>query len=288
MKILLYNNYPFHHELIGFGLDYCRKRNYQAIVYNPNDYDKYMEFYKKCEYDYTMIDKIEEPEQYDLIILLSDCERSFIKEWVTSKTICINHWYCKRNPFITKQIPIAPFKSTYYNPDFIIPVHPVISKDSKIKILPVTEIVITIMGRFIPDSLEYLDFINKNDNNVYYNIISRSIHPSLKNHKNVILYQNIDALMLYTVLANSHYVLITDMNHYHNKGITTSASISCSFSTGCQLIIPEEMNKHLRLKSAILYDRNKPLALGSPNLDLVYQEHDEIINTRDRILDEII
>lgn len=287
-KILLYNNYPFHHEMIALGLDYCRNKNYEAVVYNPNDHDNYMKVYSMCNYEYTMIDKIENTDQYDLIIVLSDCDKSFLKEWVTPKTICINHWYCKRNPFIKTQIPIAPFTSSSYNPNFILPIFPTILKSEKMRINPVNEIVVTVMGRFVPQDIEYLNFINNEGGNIFYYIISRTNHDNLKNYKNVFVYENIDAINLYTLMANSHYILVTDINPYHNKGYSTSASIAHSFSTGCQLIIPEEMNKHLRLKSAIVYDRNKSISLGNPDLDLVYEEREELIQKRDRILDEII
>lgn len=287
-KILLYNNYPFHHEMIALGLDYCRNRNYEAIVYNPNDHDNYMKVYSIFDYKYTMIDKIENTEQYDLIIVLSDCDKSFLKEWVTSKTMCINHWYCKRNTFINTQIPIAPFTSSSYNPIFTSPVFPAISKNEKLKIMPVNHIFVTVMGRFVPEDVEYLNFINKDANNVVYHIVSRTNHDNLKNNDNIFVYENIDAIDLYRIMANSHYILVTDINPFHNKGFSTSASIAHSFSTGCQLVIPEEMNKHLRLKSAIVYNRHKPLSLGNPDLDLVYEEREELIQKRDRILDEII
>jgi hypothetical protein len=132
--------------------------------------------------------------------------------------------------------------------------------------------------------MSYFNFI-KNDN-IIYKIISREVHYNLMNN-NVQVYNNINADELLNQLLNSHYILVTDLNYNHLNCYSISASIAYAFSTGCQLIIPEKMNQYLRLKSAILYNNDSQLLLRYPNYDLVYDELNEFINKRDRILDKL-
>lgn len=289
-KLLIYNNFSFHHDLIGFALEYCMDNNYIANVYNPNDYDNYMDFYKKIGLNFILIDKIINPKIYDLIIVLTDSDFSYTSENITNKTITLRHWYNIRNPLFKIQIPIAPFTNinNTYDPYFICPVYNLINKDQKCKISMITEIKITIIGRFIPDNIEYFNFINSDSKNVIYNIITQCPHDKLRNSKNVNYFENVNASIFYEILVNSHYCLITDLCYNHNNGFTISSSIITSFITGCQLIIPEEMNKHLRLKSAILYNKNKKIILDNPNYDLVFNERQDFIDKRNNILNAII
>ena len=33
MKIAAYSSYPFHFEMMGFLIHYCKKRNYELVIY---------------------------------------------------------------------------------------------------------------------------------------------------------------------------------------------------------------------------------------------------------------
>ena len=287
MKILLYNNFSFHHEMIGFGLDFCKKYNHDAYVFNPNDFEKYMELYDIIGYRYNIIKEIN-VEIYDLIIVLTDSDWSYLPKYINDKTICINHWYQDRNKYIKYAIPIAPFISEYYNSEFILPVHPIITKSKKEEFKTLGEIYVVVMGRFIPDDISYFDFIS--NPNVIYNIISKSPpSPLLLKNNNIKIYTNIDAISLCNIMLNSHYILITDINHNHNKGYSVSASLAYSFSTLCQLIIPKEMNSYLRFKSPILYEKNKKkITLKIPDIDGVYEEALYLMSKRDNILNKFL
>jgi hypothetical protein len=288
-RVLLYNNLPFHNDLIGFGVDYCNKYKYDVDIYIINDDNEYLNFLK-LYFRFNIVDKNFNKDIYDLIIVLTDTDYSYKND--SEKTIAIRHWYINRNDIIKNQIPICNFNNIYnnYNPYYIIPVFNIVPLESKRAIQPIYNINITVIGRFIPDDINYFNFIQNESNYINYNIITK--YPknnfSYNNTKNIKYYINISFTEMYTILANSQYVLITDSNINHNKGYSISSSIMNGLSTGCQLIIPEEMNTTLRLKSAITYNRNKKLNIDSPNYELVYTELNELINKRNLILNNII
>ena len=286
MKILLYNNFPFHHEMFGFALDFCKKFGHGAFVFNPNDYEEYMKVYDILDYKYTTVTNIE-PDIYDLIIVLTDSDWSYLPKWVNNKTICINHWYQDRNKYIKNSIPIGPLHSNKYNSTFISQIYPILTKDKKNQFHSIDKIYVSIMGRFIPNDPSYLDFIK--NKNVIYNFISKNPpHKKILESKNIKCFTNINALDLCNILSNSHYILVTDTNINHNKCYTISASISYAFSTGCQLIIPKEMNSYLRLKSAIVYDKTDNISLEFPDIDSVYEESETLMNNRNKILNNLL
>lgn len=285
MSVLLYNSFPFHHEMFGFALDYCKLRNLDVDIVNENDHYQWNEMYSNIGYKFNKIKEIDDPKKYKLIIVLTDSDWVFKNEWVGSNTICINHLYTKRNFYIDKQISIGPLQRDRYDDDFILPVFPLIDRNTKVQLNILHDIIITVIGRFVPDDKKYFDFINPGDHNVIYNVISPFKHENLSGN-NIRVFSELSANDFMTTLVNSHYILVTDINPNHNKGYSLSSSIHLAFSVGCQLIIPEEMNIHLRLKSPILYRRDRTLKVVFPNYDLVFKERDELISMRNSILDK--
>lgn len=285
-KILLYNDFPFHNEMFGFMLDYCRCKNYEAYVLFRHDHLKYFDFYKVF-YKFNIVNEVN-PEIYDMVVVLTDSDWSYEEKWINYKTICIDHWYQLRNKLIKHHVPISPFRNIYYKENFIIPTYDCINiSEYKKMVKKITYIDIVILGRAHPDNYEELNFIKCGVQPTFHIVNCHGVHESLKNKPNVKVYDNkITTVELYNLLLNSEYILITDKNDSHTKGYSMSASIALSFNTGCQLIMPEEMNKYLRLKSAILYRKNQNLELSIlPDYKLVEQEKFYFINIRNRILD---
>ena len=61
-----------------------------------------------------------------------------------------------------------------------------------------------------------------------------------------------------------------------------SASFPISFTTGCKLIIPEYINKFLKLNSIIEYSsKNKLILDKKPSLIETFNEREKLINIRD-------
>ena len=64
-----------------------------------------------------------------------------------------------------------------------------------------------------------------------------------------------------------------------------SGAIPLAFSTGCQLIIPQEWQEVYKFKSAIPYTMNDTIMLQNVNLDDVYNELNEQILHRNTVFD---
>ncbi len=293
-KILLYNGMNFHNELFGTFLDYFNNIYKNCIVdcYFIHDHLKYFEMYN-IFFKFNIITSFR-PDDYDLIIVLTDSDWSYKKEWINSKTICINHWYQSRNLFIDKQINIGPFynKNGIYNSEYILPTYNTITqKFPKTDSKHITDINVCILGRFIPDKSSDLDFLRKNNANIKFHVINvHGIHPDLLDKKDIIVHTNINTIDLYNLLLNSQYIYITDTNHEHLNGYSVSASIGLGFITLCNLIIPEKMNRHLRLKTAITYkNTNDPITLEIyPKIHLIEEEREYFLNKRNKILNKLL
>lgn len=283
MKILLLNSDPFHHEVFGFLLHYFNEKGIVVDIYNKLDHEGYNNLYKLLGYKFTLVEEFKK-EDYDYLILITDSNLNMV-DIIPERTICINHWYKRRNYNIPNQINLAPFHSQTYKYNFTLAVHPVVKLTDKLKMYTENIIQVCIMGRSIPYEEKYLDFIT--NENIIFNVITKFETP-LKSSKRIKLYNNISSEALFNIIANSHYILVTDIDRNHLEGYSVSASISYAFTTGCQLIIPEKMNSHLRLRSAIIYNRDRELHLEQPDFNLVYKEASEIMENRNKILDKYI
>jgi len=287
-RILLYNSFPFHNELFGFFFDYAQNKNFIIDVYCPFDKLEYFKLYQ-LYFKFNIISAFNYLD-YDLVFVLTDSDWEYKKEWINNKTITLDHWYQIRNKHIKYHIPVSPFASNTYKENFIIPTYsiPELNYETKLLIKPLYNINIAIMGRYIPENIDELKFL-KYDKIIFHIINCHGIHPELKNIENVIIHENISTINLFNILLNCQYIYITDKNNSHNKNHSTSAAIALSFTTGCQLIIPEIMNRSLRLKSAIIYKPDKDLYLNlDPDYELVFNEKKYFINLRNKILDDLI
>lgn len=291
-KVLLYNGLPFHNELFGTFLEYFNEKKWDIHIYTKLDHLGFFDMYKLF-FSYTFVSDVN-PDIYDLVIVLTDSDWSYTK--INKKTICINHWYQKRNNFINKQYPIGPLllDNGKFNDNFIIPVYSsILNRYNKSDVKHINEIHVCVLGRCIPDDQEELKFLQHTEQKIVFHIINvHGYHPKLKNNPNIKLYDNkfVSTTDLFNILINCEYMFINDTNIEHNNGYTISASIALSLVTGCQLIIPTIMNKHLRLKSPILYDNKKDyLYLDfKQNYDIIKEDLDYCVNKRNKLLDKII
>ena len=291
MKILLYNSFPFHHEMLGFFLHYCTTKKIEASVYNPNDNEKFLEGYQILNYKFELTNNIH-PDSYDFVIILTDSDNGYPKEYIRrDKTITICHWYIKRNMLIQKQIPVGPFnrQDGTYRSDFILPVNKLVNLEKKLEIWPITNIRVIAVGRFVPESVSELDLFNSDVGNVTFTIISRwSPHPEIMKDPRVTFKQETSAAEMWSDVCNSEYLWILDHNPHHVKGFSISASVALAFSALTTLLIPEKMNRHLRLRSAVTYTPNSPIHLPLPDIKLVSEECEQFLNQGYKIFDDAL
>lgn len=212
LKIIAYNGFSIHHEMIGFIADYCSLFNYSLDVYtNFVNNLGWIEFYSKqynnikfipsSEFTTSVIDKA----HYCIYLTDDDFTLNF-KGYVsyTNKFIAINHVKHIRNRFINKKIFLRPNHSDNY----LIPTYSLIDLEEKKTILSKeNKINIIAIGRAI--DINILDQLLLIENcNIYYITNNTSFTK-----ENINILYNIDAFTLISLLKRMHYCVINRTEH---------------------------------------------------------------------------
>jgi len=286
-KILVYNGFPFHYEMIGFILDFSDKYNIDITLVNKIMNNEWIELYKKkYKFKYlNIIPSVEELNDYHIILLLTDDDMSFPNSLINNKTVCIDHYYKNRRPEINYHIPIIPFNENISN--YALPIFEYIDYETKIKILSENKRpIITFVGdSTISDNISSLSIINNlHEFDIY--IINRRIRNKNIKLPNIYLFENISTTKMFELFISSNYICFIPNNsaksivHYNCQSMT--AAMPISFSTGCKLIIPKIMNKYLKLNSIVEYKPETPFSLDTnPSLLKTFEERNRLLSIRD-------
>ena len=288
-EILIYNGFPFHYEMFGFILDFCNKYKINATIVNKFNDEKWIELYKK-KYEFNCLQTLplnDDLNHYLFVLLLTDDDMSFPNSHINSNIVCIDHFYQNRRPLIKYHIPIIPFNNDINN--YVLPIFEYIDYNTKIEIIKQNNRpIITFIGSSgIPQNKNALSIIsNLNDFDIY--IINRHIDKNLDYIKlpNIYLFENISATEMFKLLLSSNYICYIPNNTSNSinqqKKYAMTACLPLSFSTGCKLIFPEEMNNFLKLESIIKYNENSIINLDTnPSLIETFKERDRLLITRD-------
>jgi len=291
--ILLYNGFPFHHEMTGCILDFSAKYNINVSIVLKYIDTSWLDVYRS-KYEFNVLESLpSDLDQYLFVMLLTDDDYSFPEYRINENVVCIDHYYVNRRGSIRYHLPVIPFKDNENIGLYIFPVFNYIDYNTKMNTLNLQKKpVISIIGSSgMPSDLNQLYMIeNLDEFNIF--IINRKI-PQLFARKlpNVYLCENISAVHMFEILVSSTYVLFIHNNtpfstaQMDNKCMTGCMPIS--FSTGCKLIIPKELNRLLKLNSSIEYSSGSKLILDkTPSLVDVFNERDCLASIRDKsILD---
>lgn len=287
-KILLYNGFPFHYEIIGFMLEFCNKYNIEAVlVLNFMDHS-WIDLYKsKYKFD-ILLSLPNDLDQYLFVLLLTDDDMSFPDNLITDNVVCIDLYYKNRREAIKHHIPIAPFKEECEL--YALPIFNYINYDDKIKHLNKRlRPIISFLGySTVHTDISSLSIIeNIHEFDIY--IMSRNIPNKYFNMPNIFLFENILAMDLFKILSYSSYVCYIPNNSKGAKEQMNcyglSGCIPISFTTGCKLIIPKEMNKFLKFNSIIEYSLDTKFRLNlTPSLLETFEERERLISLRDKSL----
>lgn len=291
-EILVYNGLPHHYEMIGFILDFCNKNDIIATIVNKFIDNSWLELYEQ-KYKFNSLSVLPVDNQlnyYLFILLLTDHDMSFSENLINDNVVCIDHYYLNRRPSIKYHLPITPFNDNIIN--YTMPIFEYIDYDSKINILSKNNRpIITFLGNStLHETISNYSIItNLNDFDVY--IINRYIPRTADylNLPNIHVFENISAIELSKYLLASNYIChipnktrnaINQCNNY-----ALSACVHLSFSFGCKLIIPNEMNKYLKLLSPKTYNKNQSFSLDiNPPIIDTFEERTKLITIRDNSL----
>ena len=281
-KLLSFNSFWFHYEVIGVILDFAANMNINIDLVQLVPNKHWDELYSK-KYNYNKLTKLpselEYNNNYNMIFLLTDDDMEFPNNRIDNRTVCLDHYYQNRRPLIKHHVSIKPFTNNI-NEMFVLPIWQYISKIEKINIIKKNyqnglKPVIALIGNghnkdpniFINSISNYYEF--------EFRIIAMKIpkHP-WKNHQSknltISFYENIDAVKMFELLGSSNYVGFFNHNDpKHGDGHSMTSSIPNAFSSGCRLIIPSKMNKQIRLNSPLEIYNNKSIHVPSNINDMI-------------------
>jgi len=287
-KILVYNGFPFHYEMIGFILDFSNKYNIEVDLVLKYQDNSWIDVYKS-KYNFDVLESLPtDLDHYLFLMLLTDDDMSFPNNRINENIVCIDHYYKNRRENIKYHIPITSF-GEHINL-YALPVFEYINYEDKINSLnKKSRPIISFIGNStLPTSIDSLSFIvNLNDFDIY--IINKNIPQNYINLPNTFLFENISANELFTLLTESTYICYipnnTENANRQKNCQAISGCIPMSFTIGCKLIMPKEMNRFLKLKSIVEYSYEDKIILDKkPSLIETFNEREKILNIRDKTI----
>ena len=286
MKLLLLNGCIFHHELFAYMLEFADYIHATIDILTNTEAEmgwlSYLQKkYTNCNYVQTY-----DPNNYDIIILLTDDDPFFSSkefiEPIKHKLLCIDHYYQIRNPYPIHRVCTRPF---YNDPrPYAYHTYSAISPEEKQKALSKTEIHIACIGdRHYPTSAK-LKSLFPNSNNIHFHIINRQLYEKCPD-PNYHYYIQCSAEELFNIVKQCHYTFTYYEEPYLTKQIP--CFLPYSYSCGCQLILPASYKVHYQLTSPIYYEKEITLPIF-PAIEKVFTERTSIIQHRNDVLSKMV
>ena len=315
MNIALYHGlYDIHFEMLGYFIEYIKYSNISINIYcrsNNISGQEWKEYYENIfNINLNWIDPcLFNPNNYDLIILLTDDDKSFKEEWLEEfgekKVICIDHCGLIRRNNVMLRIGTR-FFNRRPNTLWALPCYYGISKTNKKEILNLncSELIIGKKSLEIsnnkikilcigiqnrPPNIEFLYNLFENFKELEFHIIARFFDTNYNSYKNIYTYELCPTNIMFDLAKKSNYILCID-NPLNPFPIANSISgaIPIAFSYGCQLIIPYTWHQCYNFKSSIFYNENTKLTLmNNCNLDIIYNELYDLVLHRNKLFDNI-
>jgi len=309
-KIAIFNGFPFHYEMFGYIINYCKKYNYQLDIYsiNTNEAKNFL-FYKKLfgkSFTIYSTDSFEtQIENYDYIFLTTDDDMLFKDEWINqynlnNKIICIDHDYRIRRPNIDMGFHLGTRPFALNHRKWALPCYPIVyDVQEKMELINNSNNIINIVllggGQFYN-----LSRINRlsSESNVIIHCISRVVNLVNYKHKSenfeIKIYENIDTIQMMNIIKKANYILSDITYTGHEFGGSMSGSIPIAFSTLTPLILSKHNNTFYKFKSVIEFDEsdNSDIVVYPNNdsniIQKIYDERCSLIEMFDTNMNELI
>jgi hypothetical protein len=299
MHIAIFNGLPFHYEMFGYIIEFCKNNNYELSIFtNTRNNLGYLNYYKKLfnDYQFTLNDlelfntlKY----TYDLIILTTDGDPKFGKQdnLINDKTITIVHSNYNRSPAILKAIDIRPFTNDTKLRDYALPVYKIFNRDYKQNKIKTDVINITILGDSIVNyNTMVINRLKYHNKKIILHAISRGMTKNkfigLNESIELNIYKNIDISEVLDILSISSYLLtnVTNVKDYVN--FFMSGAIPLAFSTLTPLIISKKTNEYYKFRNVIEFDQDNTenIVLSDIDIESMEQERSNIIEKNNALL----
>jgi len=272
MKLAVFNGFPFHYEMFGYLIHYCKVMNHELTIYCYPQHDmRWLAFYYSM-YMFECKDVHTFHNNYDSIFLTTDDDPYYRGD--VHKTICIDHFYKIRSPHYSKRITTRPFDERPY----ALPVYPIFNDKKS------NGATVLIIGH---SDLYDISCINRltSDKPITIQVISRNVNlDAFHGCKYPVKgYSSISTFEMMDIIYNADYIM-TDVsmgkNYIHEN---MSGSIPLALSTLTPLILSKETNSYYKFKNCIEYD-DSDIILKEINTNLLKAERDEMIQRNHTIL----
>ena len=315
-RVAIFNGFPFHYEMFGYIIHYCKKNNLQLDIYTnferqynwfhlyeklfANDATFFFTFYHFREFE-------NKRNNYDIVFIATDDDPNFKNEWMTPKTICIDHHYTIRRTTATNHIATRPFKENARR--WSLPCFKVVDISAKKRAIDIGShefaIHIAIVGgtHSLKDGKYNINIINRlhpinNKYKIILHAISRNISPTMFSGINqdiqLQIYSNVDTFEMIQILEKCSYFLTdVDYNNDHSNGYSMSGGVPLAFSNLLPLILSKQNNELYNFTSAVVFDidNNDDILLSenvNPLFDLVDDERNQLMDMFDTNVKDIM
>ena len=304
-NLAIFNSFPFHYEMFGYIIEYCKKHKYKLTIFTNTDNSLgWIEFYNShfssdvFDFEYKTINDFENLKNtFDVIFVTTDDDYAFKTEWINESCISINHHYTIRRPEYKYNLATRPFIDNLR--DWAIPCYQILNIYDKQNMFE-SDINIAIIGG-LNDGLNY-NIINRFESNSqinlhicgrYANNIS-NINININNPNVIVkLYLHINTIEIVCLLKKCDYILADCSNNMNNiKGYSMSGAIPLAFSTLVPLIISKKNNSIYKFKNVIEFDleTNDKIIVEKEkiNIDLLVEERRNLSSIRDIYINNIL
>jgi hypothetical protein len=276
MNISIINGFPFHYEMYGYIIHYCKVKNYNLTIFDIKDND-FVDFYNKIfEYPVSYRPfKDFNNHFFDVVILTTDNDN--ISNFITtnSKIISITHTSVNRNKKSPLHIPIRPFNVNQHN--YILPVFPILNTSTKIKLLTNTINIVILGDSVIPYNVNIINRIRSTNTKIIIHAISRNMNMDKFNgiKHEILIHKNIKTKLMFDILSNSSYILLDVNENKDYVHSVMSSSIPLSFGVLSKMIISKQMNSYYKFKNVVEYDKYSDNSIDLENSYNVKEIEDE-------------
>lgn len=302
MRVAGYTSYPFHYEMIGFLIHYCRVRGYELVVYCLFGRDMgFIEMYRQvfglhdpgCGIEFRDFGKFpSEWAEFNFYVCLTDDDPVFLSYDfpIFDKTICIEHHYKRRQSKMKNclsfrphmdEIAISELKTNHW----IMACYPIFNQ--KIHYLPKTHVIILGSAKYYKTQiLNRLRCIHGRE--IVIDCISRDAEGckfykdgQLRDGITYHIHRGIEMGYVIELIKNADFV-ITDVmagkENYCYEGM--SAVIPLAYGTLTPVILSSENNAGLRLKNVIEFDSSghEDIILRDMDIESMKCEREELMD----------
>jgi hypothetical protein len=264
MKLAIFNSLPFHFEMFGYIIYFCKIKGYSLTIYSPSERSGWREFYTQMfpglVWRSSELYFLEKP-LYTYTILTTDDDPGIPESIIrNNKILCIDHYYKNRRPSIdmSRHIATRPF-SMNYRP-WALPCYPMIGSLEKNALIskPCDFLDVVILGGSNDYSVEQICRL-KSDSKIRLHVIARNVNrallASLEKNFTLCIYQSISTEEMMKILKESKYVMadVTTKTD-HITGVIMSGSVPLAFSTLNTLILSRYNNNLYEFETAVTFD----------------------------------